>query len=663
MNELTTEVILNPDEKLAECVKFTIDNIIQPFIFHDIKNVGQEYTFSTWVKSEGSLKLIINETEFDIGSAWTKIELTLTADTKNLEMYFTDNGVYYLYHPKFEIGNHATDWTPAPEDIARQKDLEVVEGKLIMMETSIEQNKEAISLAATKTEMTLALGNYYTKEQSDANLTVKANEITSTVASTYATKTIVNGLETDLNNLEGDVSDLDGSLSDVISRVGQAETKIDQNSEAIDLRATKSEVTTTLGNYYTKEQTDANLTVKANEITSTVASTYATKTDVSDVTARVTSAETNILQNSDSITSVATRTSNVEDLTTYALRKNGTVDLSDTTIYDEDTYYPVVANTNIRAGGYRIFQVNVQLNSGSVPSWSTHDNGFTCNLTARMKAHGWGTAPGNLGWIDDFYYTWCDKMPAYIWQMTNNSRAVFFLRGGGKYHIYSDYDYTWTPYTTDFTVSSQTVSPTTEPSNYSSLVDNWSDHTDLTNAKVNISNVESLAGDNRGRIVTAESTIEQLSDCIHMLVTDAEGTSLMEQTSTGWTFCVGNLQTSLENAQNDLSDLTESLGSTDATVSDLQQAVNDIGDLNNYINIGTYEGEPCIELGKIDSDFKVIITNTRIMFMEGSNVPTYISNRTLITEKVEVVNELHQGGFVWVTHNGNLGLIWKGEGE
>lgn len=53
-------------------------------------------------------------------------------------------------------------------------------------------------------------------------------------------------------------------------RVTSAETKITQNSEAIALAATKKEVTQTLGNYYTKKDTDAKIQVESNKISQSV---------------------------------------------------------------------------------------------------------------------------------------------------------------------------------------------------------------------------------------------------------------------------------------------------------------------------------------------------------------------------------------------------------
>lgn len=98
---------------------------------------------------------------------------------------------------------------------------------------------------------------------------------------------------------------------------------------------------------------------------------------------------------------------------------------------------------------------------------------------------------------------------------------------------------------------------------------------------------------------------------------------------------------------------------------------------NVKLTEGVRQFEPCIELGVSQTDadtgevgegkYKVLITNTRIIFKEGSATPTYISNETLVSEKVEVTQELNhtnakvKGSFVWqMRQNGNLGLSWKG---
>lgn len=184
---------------------------------------------------------------------------------------------------------------------------------------------------------------------------------------------------------------------------------------------------------------------------------------------------------------------------------------------------------------------------------------------------------------------------------------------------------------------------------------------DISNAQSSADEANGKADSNATRITEAETLIAKLEDCIAMMVTDENGMSLMTQTDTGWTFNIAELRDAVDSASSGLDTLKNSLGSTDATVDALQQAVSDLEETAEYVRITTYEDEPCIELGEGDSDFKLLITNTRIMFMNGSDIPTYISNTGLVTKNIEVEDELVFGNWAWkVRSNGNLGLVWKG---
>lgn len=176
--------------------------------------------------------------------------------------------------------------------------------------------------------------------------------------------------------------------------------------------------------------------------------------------------------------------------------------------------------------------------------------------------------------------------------------------------------------------------------------------------------VASEINDTIDRVSNAESLISQLSDSIATLVTDGNGTSLMTQTEDGWIFSTADIQISVDRISENLEALNTETGNIENTVSILQQAVDDLGTLTEYVKISTYEGEPCIELGEGDSDFKLLITNTRIMFMEGTGVPAYFTNQSMHIKKAVIEDELQQGGFVWKARsNGNLGLVWKGVTE
>ena len=163
------------------------------------------------------------------------------------------------------------------------------------------------------------------------------------------------------------------------------------------------------------------------------------------------------------------------------------------------------------------------------------------------------------------------------------------------------------------------------------------------------------------RVTTSESLIQQLSNCIEMLVTDENGESLMTQTENGWTFSMKETAEAVSGLSDLLETLQQESGGTKSTVGILQQAITDYGKTLEYVNVKTYEDEPCIELGESDSNFKLLITNTRIMFMNGGNIPTYINTNGIVTQDIEVQGEIVQGGYVMLnTADGGWGLLWKG---
>ena len=135
-----------------------------------------------------------------------------------------------------------------------------------------------------------------------------------------------------------------------------------------------------------------------------------------------------------------------------------TIDLSSST-YDQNTWYPVVGSS-IPYRGYSRIICYVQLNSGTKPAWSTHNSGFTCNLDVLVKAAGWGTT--NAGTIVlDYSWSFCSGIPISYSQMTNASRPVIWMRGGGKYFIRSSEKFDWSIKTSAYTNSQQTVQPQT----------------------------------------------------------------------------------------------------------------------------------------------------------------------------------------------------------
>ncbi len=387
-------------------------------------------------------------------------------------------------------------------------------------------------------------------------------------ASKYTDDTKANAAKTAADAAQADADALK-------ARMTSAETSITQNSEQIALRATKTEVTTAKEAAISAAATDA--TNKANALKPSITEAKKAGTDAqSDVdalTTRVTAAETSITQNADAIALRATKTevnaikttadAAATQLSTKGLNK-AVVDLLDTTTYSTDMYYPVVGTT-IPYTGYHTFEINNQLEANSAPSWSTHTNkGFTCNISVRMLASGWGTTKAEVrGWIDLFSYNFCDKMPAYVGQMWRSSFPVFYLRGGGKYYIYSDYKCTWNVKTETYTNSSESVAPTASPENDSQLVNNWTNNTRLktaeTSIKQNSDAIALCATKNElsaldTRVTSAESSITILANSIASNVTETTNlgtrTTTIEQTADGLTARISTAEGNITTAQN-----------------------------------------------------------------------------------------------------------------
>ena len=180
---------------------------------------------------------------------------------------------------------------------------------------------------------------------------------------------------------------------------------------------------------------------------------------------------------------------------------------------------------------------------------------------------------------------------------------------------------------------------------------------ELDNTKADVTNAKDT-------ISSAQVSIDSLNSQIKNLITDENGTSLMTQTTEGWTFNISNMSEAIDSATENITNLKNDSDVIKSDVSILQNSVDDLSGLTDYIKIGSYNSQPCLELGEVENDFKTRITNTEIQFIDGDSVPAYIGNKKLNISNAEVTDELQFGGFVWKKReNGNMGLMWKGETE
>lgn len=131
--------------------------------------------------------------------------------------------------------------------------------------------------------------------------------------------------------------------------------------------------------------------------------------------------------------------------------------------YDRNVWYPVVGGA-LPSGGFVGIKVSVGLNSGTIPSWSTHSAGFSVDFHIDTQRSGWGETPGETIIYTD-NYAWCPVSPVSYRQLSNDSRPVLYLRGGGKYRVIATIAIEWKIYKDGYTWQSGQYSQSAMPQN------------------------------------------------------------------------------------------------------------------------------------------------------------------------------------------------------
>lgn len=130
---------------------------------------------------------------------------------------------------------------------------------------------------------------------------------------------------------------------------------------------------------------------------------------------------------------------------------------------DENTWYPVT----ITAGARMCMraEVLVALDSGTKPSWSTHERGFSTRKIWEWAPSTWGVnAVSDIKvYLSDFAHTNLDPVRGLNF-LGHFDTCFVFVRGGGKYHFYTSHGAQVILHTSTYKpseASEQSVSPTT----------------------------------------------------------------------------------------------------------------------------------------------------------------------------------------------------------
>lgn len=130
---------------------------------------------------------------------------------------------------------------------------------------------------------------------------------------------------------------------------------------------------------------------------------------------------------------------------------------------DENTWYPVTI-----AAGERMnirVEVLVALDSGTKPSWSTHEHGFSVRKIWEFAPYTWGVNSRSILTVhlSDFNLANTDPVRG-LSTLSNYDICYVYVRGGGKYHFYASHGARVILHTDTYAPNSgsQSISPTTE---------------------------------------------------------------------------------------------------------------------------------------------------------------------------------------------------------
>ena len=150
---------------------------------------------------------------------------------------------------------------------------------------------------------------------------------------------------------------------------------------------------------------------------------------IESVDGKVTGLASRVTQTEQSITSVVGDVNTLNNTTDRHITKQ--VDL---TGWDNNKFFPLVIGVPIYYKAKVVINRPLYASYGK-PSYATHENGFSMNLSFEMSGSGWGSLPAVTN-IFDYTRAWnTGKIVVDLGQITQSSTCVMGLRGGSKYDV------------------------------------------------------------------------------------------------------------------------------------------------------------------------------------------------------------------------------------
>lgn len=432
----------------------------------------------------------------------------------------------------------------------------------------------------------------------------------------------------------------------------------------------EGDITDTAPDYFVNAPEDLNL-----EINSVKQSVSAIEQTAENISLRVTTTETKVDEAQSTADAAQTAADNAQSSADSALDAandaldrtlptwRGWIDVTqdaDGNPLDENKYYPLTIR--LYSTDYTNIRLKVNLNSGTTPSWSIHNKGFTVNCEWNAIGSGWGTNPEPLREIIDYSRAFTNTETlkidnedvtrtiepiASIGQITQYGYEYIYLRGGGKYY-FEIQGITYNSSRTEFAAEDIQLHTTT-------FVPSSSD----PDYKIEVLTPEDITIIERTNVTKTEYTaeIEVLEDAINLRVTktdyDANNVALNQQ--------IGQLETSYNSINGTVSSLNTRLGVLEESgfivqddfVTLFSQQLSESGDLiASYLNLTPDKVTLGTDMLEFNADkVKFVSGNGLIKLFDGTNVINVNNGKFLVKNTGEL--NINNGVFK-VTNTGAM---------
>ncbi len=428
------------------------------------------------------------------------------------------------------------------------------------------------------------------------------------------------------------------AFTDLGQSVNSAKQEIDDLNATVTTQANNiTEINNNFSNYYTKTETNTQITQTANSINQTVSSVSQvansanSKIDNLEIGGRNLLLNSSLHENYDDWETVIRDGYTCEFVTKenyQCLHINSSV-LTQTTYFSQPMLKKLSANTEYTMSGWYWTE--------NIVKGTTNHTIMNCYADGNYKkdgtAHWFGVKSSNMnintgGWI---YFTNTFTTPTSdIWD-----NAIWFT-----IMVYAR-DFTGDIYIRDLKLEKGNKATDWTPA----PEDTQSDIDDVTNTLTNT----------RGDVSSLQSTTTQLSSQVETALTGiSTNVTAINQVQT-------NLNDFKKTTQSDIKQSADSLkielsNSIENTNKSLDNVNTTVSEMKSYMNFTTdSNSKPVLELGTSDSSFKTRLSNSELAFMQGETKVAYISESKLNITEADINTSLKIGNFAFVPRsNGSL---------